>query len=241
MKKIFIFIAFVFASLTAFAQNEGIEGQDAPSDFYWQSPKKDELAFRLLAADGESKTLYIRKSDFFAPVIANTSRSISTIYPSPSKSGIEFYLRETKDGKVLFKPAFSVKAEGAKDLIIFLKGNASSGFAYEKLDTSFDKFPLGTMSVINLLPQKIGVMLEKSKAVLGKYESKSLSFSGEPAIKDIPIKLFSLKDGSQLRYSRNLSFCTDERMIVFIFALPNPEKNDSGKIPPMVFMYGTKR
>lgn len=236
-----IFVTLIFIPLIIFAQSNGIESNDAPSDFYWQSPKKDELAFRLLSADGKEKTFYVRHSDFFAPVKANSSRSISTVYTSSSKSEITFYSRELVKDKPVFKPLFSVKAEGAKDLFILVKENESGTYSYEKIDTSFEQFPLGTMSVINLLPQKIGVALEKKKAVLAHLENSKITFSGEPAIKDIPVKLFSLKNGSQLAYSRNLSFCTDERMVVFIFRLPNPEASDIGKNPPMVFMYGKKR
>lgn len=228
-KIIFACISYTLAWSASFCQ-EGILGNDAPENFTWSVPAKDDIAFNLISLDGKTHSFYVNKGNFFAPV-ETRSRNLGRKYSIPRSDKIVFYNRQEiadgAKGKALYVPAISIDAKDSIDWVIGMFSRGKGNISARGIDISLENMPPSTLTMVNMGPSPLGFQIGKKAFKLGFFESyKSPEHSGSSKILSHKISSFSLRGPKPVFITTSVySHWSFERMLILLFEEQKEEKS----------------
>lgn len=206
------------------AQSEPIMGQDAPEDFEFERPADSEPAFRLLAMDGKTHTLFVRVGSFFAPIEIGTDRYMPDTYAAPRNDNLTFYTRKKDGERVFFTPVLTIPTKGLIDMVVGVFRRDDGTYAGNIVDISIAKMPLSSFSVVNLSPYTMGFGIDKAAVKLKPFESYTREISGAKNGAAVDFKTFDLSGPKpRMTLSTDFSFSGGRRCVVYIFGNPAKE------------------
>ncbi len=210
----------ICASLFAFQSfaAAGIVAKDVPMDFKWDAPKDGEISFRLISLDAKTRNFYVKRGDFFLPIVS-LPRDFGSLYSCEKADKITLFERSGavagKKGFSEYVPAVEISANSSSNVIIAMFGENEA----RVVDVSTDSMPLASFSVVNFSPHRLRLKIAKKAVVLKPFEVHTVKSQSNRKLCSSRVAFFNLKDISNPKpiEEKSYSFYSTERVIMFMF------------------------
>lgn len=233
--RIFLSAA-AFAAAETLAQSQNfMRGKDVPQNFEWESQKASKYSYRLLSMDGKKRDYHVRVGDSFAPIEANTARSLDAIFFS--NTPIVTFYKKSMDGKdSLYTPVLSVNIGADKEDVVICLSERDGSTLHRVIDISQKNLGAGVFAVVNLSKKPFGVAIGGKLLRVEPFETAKQSFSSSDDIEDVPLKFYTLGSRPKLSYERYISFIKSQNITFYVFDVPS-DKNAESDVP-FLMRYG---